>query len=356
MTEISYFWGGTSVGDHGAYTDDAFSDFICSLFQRDRTTEGVVFGQLNELAVTNSSGVVIRTNTGYALVDGKLYHSSANVDHNIAAPGGGYNYYRVVLRKDFATQTVRNVLIGPSTVTYPTVTQTDGTTWEISIASVRISSASAITITDERAFIHPAVKVSSAMIDLMAITGALIATGTITVDKLATTSFPGSRCIFPDLPALSPFSGVASAAGEIIESSGAGTAKLLIPEYRFADSVDQGIVIPTRISSDFYGTLKVRIGYYMAGANSSKTVAWNVQIGAISDGDSGVTAKVLAATNQLVVTVPDTAGYKQVCEITINNADSIVARDWVCFFIWRDISNGTAAGDAVITDISYEWS
>lgn len=164
MTEESTFWGGTAIGDHGTYTDDQFSDFMRILFQRDRTSEGVVPAQLSELAVTNPSGVTIRTSSGYALVDGKLYHNSANIDNDISAPVSGSYYYRIVLRKDFAAQTVRLTVLGPDISAYPALTQNDGSVWEIPLAKIQITSASVITVTNERVYVHPSIEITSAML------------------------------------------------------------------------------------------------------------------------------------------------------------------------------------------------
>jgi hypothetical protein len=75
-------------------------------------------------------------------------------------------------------------MLGPSTVGYPAVTQSDGATWEISIAQVRVSSASAIVITDTRVYIHPAGQVATVNIEDLAITAAKIAADAITTTKI----------------------------------------------------------------------------------------------------------------------------------------------------------------------------
>jgi hypothetical protein len=147
MTESSIFWGGTTIGDHGNYDDDTFSDFLRKVFTVDRTTQGIIQDYLNELAVTNPSGATIRVATGGAIVDGKPYENTANVDFTVSAPGGGLNYYTVILRKDFSAQTVRLDMLGPSAVAFPTMTQTDGTVWEISLANVSITSGGVVALT-----------------------------------------------------------------------------------------------------------------------------------------------------------------------------------------------------------------
>lgn len=152
MAETSLPWANTGVGDGQAYNDDEWSDTWRKLFTVDRTVQGVIPGYANELAVSNSGGVTIRVATGAAVVDGKFYESTANVDNTVVAPGAGSNYYRIVLRKSWAGQTVRVAMLGPNAVAPDAVTQNDGTTWEISLATVQITSAGAITVTDTRRF------------------------------------------------------------------------------------------------------------------------------------------------------------------------------------------------------------
>ncbi|MDM7940133.1 MAG: hypothetical protein QUS07_07315 [Methanothrix sp.] len=185
MAQISYFWGGEVTGDCGPYSDDTFSDFISSLMQSDRTTQSVITGSLNELAVTNPGGTVIRVDTGRALVDGKLYENTAVVDFNVAAPGSGTNYYTLVLRKDFAAQTVRLALLGPSSADYPDVTQTDGTLWEVSLAEISITSAGVITITATAVHISIPMKVTASQLQDDAVSTSKILDNAVTAGKLA---------------------------------------------------------------------------------------------------------------------------------------------------------------------------
>lgn len=170
MAETSLPWGGVAVGDAGPYTDDQWTDVWRKLFTRDRTVEGVLPDYLNELAVTNPAGLTIRVASGGAVVDGKFYNNTANVDFAGAAPGGGSNFYNVVLHKDFAAQTVRLSLLGPNVAAPDAPTQADGVDWEISIATVEITSGSVVTVTDARAYCHYNTEISTAMIPDDAIT------------------------------------------------------------------------------------------------------------------------------------------------------------------------------------------
>lgn len=171
MTEVSWFWAGTSPGDatNAPYDDDEFSDVLRKLLQQNRTAQGVIEDYENALAVSNPAGTDIRVATGAALVDGKFYENDANDDTTLVAPAVSTRIDRVVLRKDWAAQTVRiAILTGIEGGGVPALTQTDGTTWEIPLAQVSITTASAITLTDERTFARTPLSpsTSSAMVEI----------------------------------------------------------------------------------------------------------------------------------------------------------------------------------------------
>lgn len=154
MTERSYPWGGTVIGDAtlAPYSDDEWSDLWSLMFQQDRTSQGVLFNWLNELAVSGTATPVLVA-SGAALVDGKLYESDGAIAVAIPTPSGATRIDRIVLRKDWALQTVRVTRIaGVEGGGAPSVTQTDGITWDISLATVSITTGGAITVTDARTF------------------------------------------------------------------------------------------------------------------------------------------------------------------------------------------------------------
>ena len=185
--QISMPWDGRTVGDAtiAPYDSDEFSDYIDEMLDYNRAIMGVVSiaktGYSGFLEVTNPAGLTIRVATGIAIVDGKLYRNSASVDNTVVAPGAGSNYYRVILRKSFAAQTVRVALLGPNVVAPPSVTQTDGTTWEIGLATVQVTSGSVVTVTDTRVMID-AVSASLSVITPKtgsAVVGGELHTGTL---------------------------------------------------------------------------------------------------------------------------------------------------------------------------------
>lgn len=136
MAESSMFWGGVSEGDCGPYDQEQFSEFMMALFCTDPTTQGVIRGMdldNQNLGVGYAGGGILRVDSGNALVYGTLLHLPGFVDFTVEFNAGHDNYYRVVLRKDWAAKTVRAVLLGPKIGSFPVLTQVAGTIWEISL-------------------------------------------------------------------------------------------------------------------------------------------------------------------------------------------------------------------------------
>ena len=213
MAQTSWPWGGLITGDAtlAPYSADEWSDIWRKLFQRDRTLEGVLPDYLNELAVTNPAGVTIRTASGGALVDGTFFDNTANVDQVVVAPGGGSNFYRVVLEKDWALQTVRIALLGPNVAAPDAVTQVDGVTWEISLATVEITSGSVVTVTDDRTYLHFNTEVITAMLANNAVTNPKMADDAVDTDEIV------------DLAVTNAKMAVGAALANILPSDGAGS-------------------------------------------------------------------------------------------------------------------------------------
>lgn len=156
MTETSYYWSDASVGDGALspYSDGEYSTIWRKLFMQNRATMGVLRNYANQLSVTNPSGNTIRVKSGAALVDGKFYESDADVDNTITTPTTATRKDRVVLRKSWAAQNVRvAILTGVEGGGTPSLTQTEGVTWEIPLSVITITTGGSITTGDERTFL-----------------------------------------------------------------------------------------------------------------------------------------------------------------------------------------------------------
>jgi hypothetical protein len=156
--------------------------------------------------------------------------------------------------------------------------------------------------------------------------------------------------------AIPPLSGLQSAGLDVVESSGAGTAKPIIYRLLFDTNTAEGRMWIFRVPDTFVSSPVLNILYYSTGANVSKTYAPNVQVACVSNGDANMTSKVFATTNQTVVTVPDAAGTLAAASVTITNADSMAAGDWCCLCLWRDVSNDNAANDIAVVGLVLTYS
>lgn len=153
-----------------------------------------------------------------------------------------------------------------------------------------------------------------------------------------------------------PLSGLQAAAYSVGQSSGAGTIKPQFGMLSFDDSTDEGRMRRFRMPLIGNGDNSIYLHYggYMAGANTSKTICIAVQLAAVSPGDASMTAKVFAAANSKVKTVPDAAGtyFEDSIELAID--DSVAVGDWVCMVVYRDVSEDDAAGDFNMTQINLQ--
>lgn len=157
------------------------------------------------------------------------------------------------------------------------------------------------------------------------------------------------------IDSMPPLSDVTAAPIDAVESSGAAPNPtwLRMPLDASADEGRQWEFILDRR----YGTSPtLKVHYYMAGANTSKTVCFACQIAAVSDADASVTAKVFAAVNTSTVTVPDAAGTEDVATITLTNNDSMAAGDRIMLLLYRDVSEDDAAGDCIVTEIDLQFT
>lgn len=152
MTERSLWWS-DGVGHGGPYSQDELRLLQQALAGGD---DGVLQGQRNDYAVS-INGSQLRTASGRALVNGTLAESDANVDKTPSTPSVGTTGLRIVLRKSWSARTVTVELLEASdgTATPPAVTQTDGTTWEISLATAEITTGGTLqNLVDTRSFIR----------------------------------------------------------------------------------------------------------------------------------------------------------------------------------------------------------
>ncbi len=163
MAESSRFWttNGTGDGGAGGYSAQQFYDFLRKLFITDQeASRGVILGEQGGLAVSGSASP-LSVAAGSAIVYGFFYENTGVVSVTVPTPSVGTTGKRVILRVNWAAQTVRIALItsADGVATFPTLTQNAGNTWEISLANLTITTGGAITLTDARAYMELGSKV-----------------------------------------------------------------------------------------------------------------------------------------------------------------------------------------------------
>jgi hypothetical protein len=154
MAETSIFWATGSTGDGASeYTQAQLVGWLRRTFLKDNTAQGVLPGYANELAVSGASSPLTIA-TGAALVYGFPYEADASVSLAVPTPSSGTTGHRVVLRANWTAQTVRVALVSSpeGTADIPALTQTPNTTWEISLATLTITTGGVITLADARTF------------------------------------------------------------------------------------------------------------------------------------------------------------------------------------------------------------
>jgi hypothetical protein len=157
MAETSFWWTTNDVGDGPppatGYDREKLAKLTaimaaCSGF------EGVAPGFLNSFSSTTASEQAT-ISTGGAVVDGRQYmnDSAVNVAIPAAVGGGNTRIDRIVLRANWTAQTVRIHRIAGTNAgspTAPAITQTSGTTYDITLYQALVNTSGVVTLTDER--------------------------------------------------------------------------------------------------------------------------------------------------------------------------------------------------------------
>lgn len=127
-------------------------------------------------------------------------------------------------------------------------------------------------------------------------------------------------------------------------SNGAGLSPRWI-EILFDASTDEHIFISFMVPLDYVGTPTLRV-FYKAFSATSGTVAWQVRVSSVTPDDAAdADALAFDTSNDASEAIPGTAGFPGMLDITLANADSMAAGDWVVLMLNRDISVDTVAGD-----------
>jgi len=184
MSEFSGHWttdAATPEGHQQASYTQAQNSTIQKVLAACAGFEGVAAGYLNSLAGTVTGANTVAINTGGGVVDGKVYQNDASLNVNVpsAVGGGNTRIDRIVLRASWAAFTVVVTRIAgtdAASPVAPAITQTSGTTYDIMLYQALVTTAGAVTLTDERVY----GKVATGGITDGAVTTAKIAASQIT--------------------------------------------------------------------------------------------------------------------------------------------------------------------------------
>lgn len=174
MTQKSFHWNGASIGDADALVVNAtdgigyrlanvnyqslWVDLGHRMLYNGDENRGPLNNWQNELAVAAGAGMSVDVATGGAVVCGMPYENTAIVNVAIPAPTTDTRYDRIVLRRDWAAQTIRITRIpGTEGGAIPSLTQSPAPSgtgiYDIPLATVEVTTVPAIgAITDDREF------------------------------------------------------------------------------------------------------------------------------------------------------------------------------------------------------------
>lgn len=195
MTQYSQPWGGTSVGHatRAPYTDEEWAEMYRFLLRANHADVGPLYGSggIADSGLTVQQTTVASTTVditaGTALVRGRWYRSDATVNLAVASNiSGNPRIDTIILRADYLAQTITLVTLqgtaAPSPVA-PTLTQSDGITWEVPLADIAVANGFATivnaNITPRRHYANAADGVY--LYDMLNNSGALLEDGDVVV-------------------------------------------------------------------------------------------------------------------------------------------------------------------------------
>jgi hypothetical protein len=119
-------------------------------------------------------------------------------------------------------------------------------------------------------------------------------------------------------------------------------------QLAFDATTEEWVTWSFRMPDDYASAPALKVQWKAASATSGGVV-WDARVSATSSGDSqDVDAQDFDSANTATGTAPGTAGFLLETSITLTNADSVAAGDFVVVRLARAAANGsdTATGDA----------
>lgn len=142
-----------------------------------------------------------------------------------------------------------------------------------------------------------------------------------------------------------------------VKSSAAAPTPYFL-QAAFDAATDEMLMWSFRVPADYLSAPVLKVQYKMASATTGDVIV-AARIAAVSEPDAqDLDAKAFAAVNTAAAqTVPGTAGHVNEISVTLTNADSLAAGDFVIVWLSRDADNAgdTATGDMEIIGITLEY-
>jgi hypothetical protein len=320
MTERSMFWETNDTGDGPAagYSQQRLYEWLMKVVTPiDETTEGTLKNVENELAVTGTA-TPLTIAEGAAQVHGFFYENTAPVTKAVASPVIGTTGGRVVLEADWTLQTVRIAVnvSADGVAAIPALTQTPGTTWEISLATFTITTGGVITLTDTRQFARFATRVRTDMIEDSAVTEDKINANAVTTGKIAANAVGNSD--LRDSAAYSVIGRSAASGGDPADIAAGGEDYVLRRRSGslsfgqvFEDSIATGAITNTKLATGAVSALKIADNAVTEGKIlAAQVTETKIGTGAVTNaklGTGAVSALKLATDAVSTVKVQDDA-------------------------------------------------
>ena len=129
------------------------------------------------------------------------------------------------------------------------------------------------------------------------------------------------------------------------------------PYLTFQDTTDELCIWTFRMPANYSSAPVAKIQYSMATATTLEVIV-AVEIMAVSDGEDVDTDSYDTANTSAATTVPGTAGLMDEITLTLTNADSLAAGDYVSVRFRRDANNAgdDATGDLELWAIALEYT
>lgn len=131
------------------------------------------------------------------------------------------------------------------------------------------------------------------------------------------------------------------------------------PRLLFDDTTDEIVHWTFRMPENYASAPVLKLQYSMASATANEVIV-ACQVMAVSDGDAAAidSDSYDTVNTSSAITVPGTAGYMDEISLTLTNADSAAAGDWVAIKFSRDANNAgdDATGDLELIAASLEFT